>query len=363
MSIDYPKILSAFTLDAALTLTLYVDNAGSYNLDVTVTIPAGTYFMAWDNQSDDFLNVVMDACYTALVAAGGVGGYDGADADGKPILGINTDHKVTIDIGGDLDVRFAWTENDGATVAGILGFDATANLDIEGTQAVADYPHAYGWYASEPGQLSNLMVEDSVEEMAAQSFAVAGDAATQHLAERYYNQIELRWLTRDDTFSRGVAYATASVDHYTRNRALECWWREARQGTRFRVYRDSIVDTTKAEEPGTATGGAATTIIAAGKSWTTTPQEHAGKLVIIPSWYGSASMRWYITSHDATTITVPNGLHNNVAGTNADTFYVFDQRYQTYVLDLFKSRNFNPTQIPSLDEYEASFALRRYVST
>lgn len=367
MSIPIPKILPAFTLDSALTLKLAIDGVGAFDVTVTVTIPAGTYFMRWDAQSDDFLRVLHLACYTALDACAVVA-YNGADNDGKPMFGIDANHKVTITIGGGLDMRFDWTLNDGATVAGILGFDATANLEVTaGETETANWQHAYGWYASAEGQYTGGVVEDTETAHVAQARAIGGEVVTQYLASIYDNHLSLRWLERLDTFSRGVGYTTAPVDPYERNRGIECLWRAIRDGSRFCVYLDSILDTTKAEEIGAYDfTGSLTVLTDAAKGWGVDPQEHVGKLLFIDEWgdvaSGSAPQRFYVSSNTATTLTAPNSLNNTpLSGLGDSTYHIFDQRYATYVLDLAKMRTFAPNEIPDIDKYEIDLPLLRYV--
>jgi len=317
--------------------------------------------MSWDNQSNCFLNALADACYTALDAQATSADYNTSTPAGKPIFGINSDHKVTINVGDEANIRFDWTVDDGATVAGILGFSASANLEVNGSEEVADYPHAYGWYASEEGQLFDHLIEDAEDVLASQSRALSGQVTTQELASRFRNYLDLRHLTKEDTFSGETDYAAASSDPYSRNRGLECWWRHARGGVEFRVYERSTIDTSLAEERGTPTAASTgTTITVASKTWETDPQEHAGKLILIDSWYGGYDMRWYITSHTADVVTVPNQMHNEDAADASVTAYIFDQRYRTYVVNLSEMSKFEPRERPKLGTYDITIPLYRY---
>lgn len=365
MTVPIPKILPAFTLDAALTLQLYI--GAGYATGVECTINAGTYFMRWDGQSDDFLRELHRACYTALDACA-VAGYNGSDNNGKPMFSINSAHKVVISSTDPWLIRFKWSEDDGATIAGILGFDPAVDSDLaEEAVATANWQHAYGWYGSDEGQLASDDVEDQETAHVAQARALGGEVATQYLASIYDNHLALKWLERLDTFSGGIGYTTAPTDPYERNRGLECLWRAIRDGTRFCVYRDSSIDTSKAEEPGTTDVaiGTPTTIEVTGKAWATSPQEHAGKVALIPVWDTplDAPMRYFISSHDANTITVPNSINNTDAGGWANVpVYIFDQRYRTYVLDLSQMKQFAPIEMPGIDKYEIDLPLMRYVA-
>ncbi|HDL48440.1 MAG TPA: hypothetical protein ENH33_00555 [Actinobacteria bacterium] len=179
------------------------------------------------------------------------------------------------------------------------------------------------------------------------------------------NEIQLRWLERADTYSDGIGYTTAPSDPYERNRALECWWREARTGVPFAVYRDSTIDTTKAEEPGTFTiaTGTTTGIPVVGKAFVIDPQEHKDKLIYVATWATGYPQRFFVTSHTAGTITIPNSLHNEKAGgTDGSSVYVFNQRYQTYVLNTESMATFAPTEMPEIDKYELTVPLFRYVA-
>lgn len=366
MAIPYPKILTAFTLDSALTLQLYIGAA--YGTSIEATIAAGTYFVRWDGQSDDFLRELHRACYVALDASAEAG-YNASDILGKPLFSINSDHKVVIAIKTDAGqkIRFKWSEDNGATVAGILGFDPAVDTDVEpGLPKTANWQHAYGWYASAAGQFPGDLIEDEETAQAAQARAIGGQTATQYLASVYGNNIPLRFLARLDTYSRGIGYTTAPVHPYERNRGLECLWRAIRDGTRFCFYRDSQIDTALAEEPGVTDVaiGTSTTIEVTGKAWGTDPQEHAGKLALIPNWdNNSHAMRYFVSSHDANTITVPNSIHNTDAGGIANTAaYLFDQPYQTYVLDLGKMKSFAPKELEAIDLYDIDIPVLRYIA-
>jgi len=366
MSIPRPKLLSVLTVPAGgWDLRLEITDAGQFDTDVDITIPAGDYFMSADNQSDDFLRAIMLAAYTdldALAAGGGKDNYNGSDANGKPLLTIDSSHKVKIEVGNGEEMRIDWTVFDGASIAAVLGFSSAAALDLD-SGVTGGYQHAYGWYADEDGLLISDLAEDAAVLHATQSVAPAGPVTTQYIATRYRNMIRLQFLPRLKTWSRGVGYATASVDPYARNVPLECWWSEASQGRRFRYYRDSKIGTAVAEVIGTPTGADTTTLTDTGRSFTTDPQEHAGKILQTESFTTLGEpMRFYISSHTATVITVANSVHNTALNIGSGTFEIFDQRYGTYVLNTTGMGEFSPAELPRIDKYDIDIPVRKSVA-
>lgn len=364
MKAPRPKILTAVTVPTGgWTMKVQITDAVSFDTDVTFDVPAGTYFVAGDNQSDDFLQAFMAAAYTALDACG-VGAYNQSNIKGKPILHINSDHKVVIEIGDGEEMSFDWDDSSEAESIGkVLGFDVSANANSEGNPITADYPHAYGWYATEDGQLEEYMTEDITEANVLQSVAPSGWIKTTHLANVYMNRLALQYLTEAQTFSDGVAYTEASVDPYTRNQALECWFREAVQGVHFRVYEQARMEDGAQEVRGTATAGTNTTQLEdTTQSYTTDPQEHAGKVLSMYQWTAEGNpMRWYISSHDGDTLTVPNAVHNTDIDATDSNFRIYPTRYRTYVLDTNKLRRFEPSEYPRINRYAFRIPLRRYV--
>src|SRR3990167_8625070 len=129
MAIPRPKILTAITIPTGgWVFKIYASVATQYDTAVTATIAAGTYYMANDGQSDDFLMELQDKLNTA-VAASAVG------ADGHVVFWIDPDnHKVKIGFDGDhyqgatpQDIKLAWTEEDGSDIAKVLGVDDPAD--------------------------------------------------------------------------------------------------------------------------------------------------------------------------------------------------------------------------------------------
>lgn len=371
-----PKILTEFTLAAAKTFTMYIDDAGSFDKKVQATIAAGTYFVAWDMQADDFVWEVMDACYDALVASAVVA-YSGTDSDGKLLLGIDSNGKVNMAVGNDVDMRIAWTEDDTAEIGDILGFDTTADLDItSGALKTADWQHAYGWYATGDGWLAGMGVEDANASEAIQVNSLGGVIFTQYLDDHYRNQLSLQGVPRSATWSNGVSYATASTYPYERNVPLECWWKEAREGKRFRVYLDGYLHSStndvamRAVRGDVVSAGTTTTLTATG-TLDDDPQEHAGMLAVIPGFLPASQatfdaaipyQRFHISSHTTSVYTLPNALLNVQTDDNATTYYVTDQRYRTYVVDLNQMREFNPAELPNIEQYDITIPLRKYAT-
>lgn len=369
MAIPRPKILTAVTIPTGgWQFRFYLSDAAQYDTTKTVTLAAGDYFVSGDNQSDDFLFQLATQVQAALT-----GNFAGVDF----MADINaTTHKVDLkfdqltDATPPLnDTKLAWTEVDGASIAAVLGFDSSADdvLTAEDHPVfTADWQHGYGWYADEDGLLANLFVEDVSEATTLQSRALSGKVKTQRIsASLYSNSLELDWVPRGYMFSNGVGYGAANVQPYERNRGLECWWLDAINGTRFRVYRDGLVDTTKATDGGESTGGTTTTLVDSGKAWDIDPQQFAGRVFHIPTFSagGTAiSQRFYVSSHTATTLTVPNAHPSGLQPRSNDaTYYVFEHPYQTYVVDTSDMSEFAPDEIPAIDRYKIKIPLLRYI--
>jgi len=363
-----PKILSVVTIPTGgWVVTLYVDSDGNdgedYDEKIQFTMAAGDYFVSGDNQSDDFLHEFMAKAYTALDTGATDADYNQSTAEGKPVLWIDdTTHKVKIEVGSNHDMRVAFDEDDGDEVSAVLGFSGNS-IDLHGAVVqTADYPHAYGWYADGDGYLENDDWEDIAEAYVSQAFAITGQAKTAYTCQIYSNYLRLGLLPRDKTWSDSVGYATSAVHPYTQNEPLECWWHSiGSQGKRFRVYRYNQKDRTLAEHRGEASGGTTTTMTDNTKSWSTDPQEHAGKILKMETFIGTGPMEWYISSNvTAIQLTVPNAVHNtNINATDA-TYSIFDRTYETYIVDLQKMNTFRPVGHEKLDRYSIEIPLRRY---
>jgi len=273
------------------------------------------------------------------------------------MLWLDSDHKINIKFTGtyfegapgNIATRTQWTALDGASIGGVLGFDTTADLDfVSGTKGTAnhtaDYQHAYGWYAGSDGQLADESLEDIDVPLVSQSTVpTSGHTKTAYSGSSYVNQFLLQFLTKEETWSDESDYTDAQVYPYERNKGLECWWREARQGVPFRFYKDSIVDISKASEGGVATGSAPTTLTASGKAWTV--NQWAGRLLYVtPFDYTTGELvRYHIASNTATVLTMTQASEP-LLGTYT-TYHVFDQPYETYWLDLSKTKRFDPQEM------------------
>ncbi len=364
-----PKILSAIVWDSSKQLRLVAKAAqgGAFDTAVDITIPAGTYYIAADNQTDDLLYQIMSLAYAGLELTS-IAEYDNGTAAGKPFLGINSDGKVTISIGGGIDLRFAWGSLDGATIGAILGFTTSGNLDITSGTSTANYQSAYAWYAgTEPIGVEHGLEDVSVAD-APQAMSTSGATRTTFLDERFRNYLALRAVPQLRMWSGGVGYTGTPRDPYARNVPLECWWEHARTGEPFRVYLDGTFPSASefasvADLAGTiAAASTTTTLTDSGKSLSTEPQTHAGKVLhVVDFGPDGQDVRFYISSHSATVYTVPNALHNTQFDANATAYYVLGQRYRTYVVDLNSMREFAPDELPNILEYDITIPLLKYV--
>ena len=378
MSIPRPKILSVVTVPTGgWDFKFYASIAGAYDTAITATIPAGDYFMAGDNQSDDFLFALQTQMQAGVTSALGANAYVMVDIH-------PTSHKVRIkfdgadfaDAGaGDNDVKLAWTESD-VDMYEVLGFNGAA----DDTSTAVDYPlftadwhHAYGWYSDEDGQLESLSIADGNSADVSQGRSLGGQVKTQYRGEYFesilrLSQIERNFNGRTKMISKGVSYAVAPVHPYNRNEPLECWWREACQGKRFRVYRDGYVNTDRASDRGAQTGQNTTTVTDTGKSWAIEPYRWKSMVLHCAEFEingAQITQSYFVASHTATVLTVanahPSGLNILDA---ASTYYLFEHEYGTYVVDLGDMSKWDPDdwEIPGIDRYSVEIPLMRHVA-
>lgn len=371
MAMPRPKILTAITVPTGgWVFKLYASVTGVHTTAVSCTIAAGTYYMSNDGQSDDFLMELQNKLNTAI-AATAVG------ADGHVAMWIDPDsHKVTIAFDGDhyqgatpQRVKLAWTEQDGADVGAVLGFDTAADetgASVDNPTFTADYHHAYGWYADEDGLLEEMLIELVDEADAVQSVSPAsGHVKTLYMGSRFHNRLNLAFVPRDKMYSADVAYATAPVNPYERNEPLQCWWKEAREGTRFRVYRDGYLVAARASESGTTTGGTSGTAVEdSTKTWDTEPQRFKGAFVWFSSGIGinvsTVQMGRHISANTATQLTIvapPSGY-----SFASKTYYIFDHQYETYVLDYERMKRFSPIERMGINRFDLEIPLLRFES-
>ena len=321
MPIPRPKILTALTVPTGeWAWDIDLSDAAQYDTNITGTVPAGTYFIAGDNQDDDLLFALQTAIQAEIDTAG---------LDGFVASWVNSSHKIVIqfcgdafgDTAGDNDVRLnfsSWATD----LLSALGYDGSSDPSSTATDYpsfTADWHHAYGWYSDQDGQLRNIRAADDNSTFTIQARSISGKVKSQFFGDHYESMMDLQHLERDldgrtKIYSDGKGYGEAPVWPYNRNEPLECWWREARKGTRFRVYEDAYLATASAADTGFSDDAAATTITDSDKSWSVEPYRWPGRIVEIDL-FSSTPQRFYIASHTATVITVANA---HPSGLNAD---------------------------------------------
>lgn len=375
MALPRPTILSVITVPSGgWNFKLYVSRVTQYDTTVTANIAAGDYFLSWDNQSDDFLYAFTNAVNAAIDAAHAAYPTDSfgcyLDSNNKVNIAFENSYYQGDPARG---IKLAWTESDGDDIAKVLGFDYSAddtNTSAGGSNNktfTADWQHGYGWYADEDGLLKEYLVEDINEVHVIQSRSHSGVVRTQRIASRYVNSLSLQFLSRKKTYSRGISYGETSLSPYEMNEGLECWWRRAQEGYRFRFYRDGRRDAASATVQGTATSSTTTTLTDSGRSWDIDPQAYKSKLLYLPTHgtnIAALTARYFISSHTATVLTVSNVHPYALASiTSGGTgYYIFDQPYQTYIVNLEAMNTFAPQELPALDRYSITIPLYRYES-
>lgn len=382
-----PALLTCITVPTGgWSLKVYASTKGhTYDVTLTAVVPAGDYFMSGDNQSDDLLFALQTQMEAQLTAAGGLFASNGSFYAWIEQSETSTNlHKVRFrfcddtvfnDTAGNNDVKIAWTESTSG-LAEALGFDYSAD-DTSTTEDAptftADYLHAHAWYSDADGQLSDLSVYDESEVNVSQTRGpIDGRVKTCMLGDGYNNALQLAWLSRALTYSDGTDYGDLPPYGLTRNKALECWWREARQGKRFRLYENKRWDIAYCNDYVNITASNTTTVTDSGKAWTV--NQWAGKILAVnwPSdalgWhdYADVQQAFYVASNTATVITVSNA-HPDGANLGADSdsidFRLFESTYKTYVVDLDRMKKFAPKpEAKNLDYYGIKIPLFRYVA-
>lgn len=381
--IPRPVILTEIVVPTGgWTFKFYLSDAAEYDHTVTVTIPAGTYFLSGDNQDDDLLFSLQTVAQAGIVGLGApfnASHYIYASLPNTPNL-ASTAKKVRIAFSGFTGhpgnhIKLAWTECS-ASLVEALGFDSSADDTSSGadstTHFIADYAHAFGWYSDEDGQLGDLNVYDNSEVAASQTRGpIDGRVKTCMLGSFFNNQLRLQWMSRALTYSDGASYGSAPPYPLTRNYSLECWWREARQGKRFRVYEHKLIydpdgHPLSAQEVVTRTADSTTTLTDSSKSWTT--NRWTGQILQADygTWRGVSNIRqwFYIASNTSTVLTVANAPPDGLdLWVSAETFTIWEHKYQTYVVDLNSMKEFAPKPMArDLEYYEITIPLFRYVA-
>lgn len=374
------KILSVITVPTGgWVLPFQLSDVSQFDTSLNATIAAGDYFMAWDQQSDDFCKAVATAI-TVAVRAG-----PAAFATGVCTVDINpTTHKVNVgfeDGAGSVfqnsmrrRVKIRWTTTDGPSVAAVLGFDSSTDSSSTGQNDpiyTGGYHHAYGWYADDDGLLQRDLAENSQDVLAEQSKHPSGYIKTQYLGTRFENILSLAFLPRAKTLSANRGYTESPVwprnggETYLRNAALECWFMRAVQGKRFRVYRDSEINTAKAADSSSSnTSASLTTLTDAGKAWSVEPFRWTGRILYLPNWsansQGARPLCTYISSHTTTALTVSSNGYINL--TDSDPYYILDHPFDTFVLDVGKMSRFAPVEMDAIDLFNVEIPLLKYVA-
>lgn len=381
--IPRPALLSVITVPTGgWTLKVYAStHGGTYDKTLTAVIPAGDYFMSGDNQDDDLLFALQTQMKAQLTAAGGA-----FASDGKFYAWIEEAtsdlHHVSMrfcdvpfeDAAGNNDVKIAWTEST-AGLAEALGFAYAADDTSTATDSpifTSDYLHAHAWYADEDGQLEDLLICDESEVAVSQKRGpIDGRVKTCWLGSSSKNKLVLSWLSKALTYSKDVDYGDLPPYGLTRNKALECWWREARQGKRFRLYENKRLNIAYCNDYVNTTADTPTTVTDSGKAWAV--NQWAGKILAF-NWptdaYGFRGWGWveqsfYVASNTATSITVSNASPDgeDLAELDGGNYRLIDAGYQTYVVDLTTMRSFAPHPMaPNLDYYGITIPLFRYVA-
>lgn len=362
MSRERPKILTAVTVPTGgWDLDFTISLAASLDTPLTATVAAGTYFVAWDAQDDDLLYTLNAAMEAQLGVNGDCNVY------------IDSDRKVRIkfsgfvdSVGWENDVEINWTTSD-AGLAQALGADYSADWTSTGTDNptwTADYQHAYGWYATEDGQLEFKPTEDFCEAVTAHARALDGTTYGQLLGNRYTSELSLGFLTEAQTWSDGVEYGSAAVYPYAQNVPLECWWHAIKDGTRFRVYRHDERDypADSVAEHGTNETASNVFLEDTTRSWPIDPHKFKSMHVVFDTEMGTK--RFFINSHNTTRLLSAN-TGPYAAGwdsTGSVGFDVVDMKYDTYVIDAGEMSVFAPSEIPNVNRYNITIPLLRYVA-
>lgn len=364
-----PKLLTVVTVPTGgWDLQFKTSTSSSLDTTNTITIPAGDYFVSGDRQADDFVDEIQRLMEADLSLSGEI-----------PVW-IDSNNKVRFSFDGSTfqgtgqDVSIDWTAADGDEIGKVLGFDTSADDQATGADnptITGDYQHGYAWYADADGYIESDLPQDSDSATVLQSLTPRGQSIAQFIASQQRNFMSMQYIPETRMWSGDKGYGDASIYPYARNVPLECWWQEARQGKRFRVYRDGQIDSSRFVNSGTMTSGTdETTLEDTTKSWNTDPDRWVGRLAYVESWGNNISnvRVWgYISANTATTLTLPE-IGNPPAGSGSEwdrattQYYLLENTYRTYVLDLGQMSEFRPNEYPNINEYSITIPLIRYQS-
>jgi len=370
MPIPRPKILTRVTFSSPQAFDFDVSSTGAYDTNITGTVAAGSYYVAWDAQDDDLLHVLAEQMTAAMVPLPPY--YSGNE---QFSIHINSDHKIVLTCvgpdwtGTQRDMRINWA-NWGSDLKTALGATKTTSEELTGSNnnsTTLDEKHGYGWYATDDGLVEFYDWADRNMREGVQSMSVSGRQRGVEFGERYMNELRLRYLPADLVWSNGAGYGETETYPRSVNQPLECWWRACRSGNPFRVYYDgALLDTSRANAVGTLSSS--NNAIIHDSSSDFSGQKFTGSLAYVADFFSAPSnvpMRAYITGPGATTTRLATEAPHTVSDqiwTSGDTYQLFDHTYKTYQIDLDAMKEFAPREIPVRDEYDIDIPLVRYVA-
>ncbi len=370
-----PALLSVVTIPTGgWTFKFYLSDAAAYDKTVTVTLAAGDYFISGDNQSDDLLFELQTKVQAGIIAAGGAFIHDHYFYASADEFTTTAQKYVRLAFSGFTGhpgnhIKIAWSESS-VDLAAALGFPTT-DYETDGTDSgtyqSGSYGHAYAWHSDDTGQLIDFPPFDAHEVAATQKRGpIDGRVKSCLMGDMFSNEVTLQWLSRAAVASGETDYGDAPPYPYDRNRGLECWWREARQGKHFRLY-DHKTATVNPQEVVTRTADSATTLTDTSKAWATNRWVGCVLRAAYGTWRGvtGISQEFRIASNTSNVLTVhnapPDGLDLWVS---AETFTIYQRTYRTYVVDLERMNKFQPLLMSdTLDDYcGVTIPLFRYVA-
>lgn len=369
MPIPRPKILTRVTFDTDQAFDFDVSHLISLDTNVTGVVPAGDYYVAWDNTDDDLLHALALAMTDALEPDPPY--YAGQE---QFAFHINSDHKIVLTcVGGDWtgtqrDIRINWA-NWGSDLKKALGVTKTSSESLTGVNnnsTTFDEKHGFGWYATDDGLLEFYDWADINMREGVQSMSVAGRQRGVEYGSRYINRMILRYLPADLVWSDGNGYGDSPRHPRAMNQPLECWWNACRSGNPFRVYYDgALVDTARAAKTGTLTATNDTQLTHSGAGFET--NQFVGGLAYVGDFFSAPSdvpMRSKIltqASGNTLTTEAPHTVSDR-RWTTGQVYHLFEHTYGEYQIDLEEMEMFEPTEIPVRDEYDIEIPLVRYIA-
>jgi hypothetical protein len=374
MAIERPKILTQITVPTGgWDLVFSVSDLAQYDTQLTATVAAGDYYMAWDYTPTDLVTTLAESIKTAMVGGGLSNAYCGAY--------IDSDYKINIRFLGTFftstgqDVKLEWTDaGTDVALAIALGFDYGSDDTATGADNptfTADEHHGYGWYSDEDGWLEFAPLDDIVSITSPQAISISGAVSTQNLGKRFYTEVSLNWLTRLRTFSDEQAYgydftSTFINDPHRPNYGLQQWYMTALNGTPFRFYREGRIGTGAYYLVGSATSIGSKSITDSSKSWVDYTYTRKYKTSLVQTTSSSYDLPVRAEGQVNDSSVSLEGSDPFPGGDTwcavSDLFYIIDGRYQTYVLDTGQMSEFRPNEIEGIDRFSITIPMLRYVS-